>query len=327
MVLLLQRGADPLLELQDGKTTVIHEIAYQQGNIAPILKFGVDLEIKDSQNRTPLLVACAPDTSIGRRENENTTCDLILAGADIQARDIDGSTPLHLAVQSRLFKTVTLLLEKGASASTTNNAGLAPIYFALSLYYQDQLKFTKCLLDGGAEPLVTSPSGTALHLLAPTLMDLSPSDGFEFEDRVYQQRDETDYVTEFTSLYDHFVNAGCDRNARDHLGNTPLFPYVKSSKLGSDYMRAEAPAEKDVTKMFDEHDVFAVNDEGDTLLHAVATREEDSDSEATGVWLFKELMARGVDPRQENKKRSSPLDVAAAFGKTLILGLFAREEQ
>ncbi|KAH8802589.1 hypothetical protein F5884DRAFT_474728 [Xylogone sp. PMI_703] len=39
MAILLQRGANPLLELQDGKTTV-HEIVYHHGLIKPILKMG-----------------------------------------------------------------------------------------------------------------------------------------------------------------------------------------------------------------------------------------------------------------------------------------------
>jgi hypothetical protein len=54
--------------------------------------------------------------------------------------------------------------------------------------------------------------------------------------------------------------------------------------------------------MFDEHDVLAVNDEGDTLLHAVAGREDDDVSVPDGLWLFRELMASEVDPRRENKK-------------------------
>jgi ankyrin repeat protein len=126
ITLLLKRGANPLLELQDEKTTVLHEIAYRHGIIAPILKAGIDLEIKDSEGRTPLLSACGPvDYPYRVTEDNFTPRELILAGANIHATDNAGSTPLHLAVQSGLLETVTLLLEKGATVSRLNNARLA----------------------------------------------------------------------------------------------------------------------------------------------------------------------------------------------------------
>lgn len=76
--------------------------------------------------------------------------------------------------------------------------------------------------------------------------------------------------------------------------------------------------------MFGYHDIFAVNNEGDTLLHAVAGREDDETSESDGRWLFQELLARGLDPRKENKKGMSALDVAAVCERQLILDLFAK---
>ncbi|CRL24154.1 unnamed protein product [Penicillium camemberti] len=75
-----------------------------------------------------------------------------------------------------------------------------------------------------------------------------------------------------------------------------------------------------VQEMFDMHDVFAVNNDGDRLIYVIANREEDS------VSLFQELLARGLDARRENNKRLSALDVAMAYGKQGILELFEREE-
>jgi hypothetical protein len=142
----------------------------------------------------------------------------------------------------------------------------------------------------------------------------------------FRRENKLDFLAEFKALYQHFVDSGCDREGRDNLGNSPLWPYVKKLKLRNDYIRVSAPAEEDVKEMFDNHDVFAVNYEGDTLLHAVAARVEEEDSGPDGLWLFKELMKRGLDARKQNKKGVSSLDVAAAFGNEDILGLFAREE-
>lgn len=93
-VMLLERGANPLMELQGNDTTVLHEIAYYHGLIAPTVDSGVDLEVKDSQGRTPLLVACSPiDKSCRCTRDESTPRELILAGADVHATDSSGSTP------------------------------------------------------------------------------------------------------------------------------------------------------------------------------------------------------------------------------------------
>jgi len=326
---LLQRGSNPLMKLQQNTTSVLHEIAYYHGRITPILKTGVDLEIRDSQGRTLLILACTPVEYATRFEDDGSTpCELILAGANVHATDNAGATPFQLAIQSGMVKVVKLLLEKGASVSSKNNAGLSPLYYALSYpNFETQLELTKRLLDAGADPLTRGPEGeTALHLLAPSLMELSPADGGEARQRDYEKKDKTNYLDECKKLYQHFVDSGCERNGRDDQGNTPLFPYVHRLKMRNDYYRVDPPKEEDVRSMFDDHDVFAVNHNGDTLLHAVAERKDAEGSEPDGVWLFKELVARDVDPRKENKNSLSALDLAAARGRQDILDLFAREE-
>ncbi|KAH8802588.1 ankyrin repeat-containing domain protein [Xylogone sp. PMI_703] len=221
-----------------------------------------------------------------------------------------------------------MLLEKGASPSVKNDAGLCPLYYALKHHFKSQLKFTQALLSAGADPLITGPNGESpLHLLAPSLMLHSPADGSEFRQRIYESDDKTDYIAVFSGLYEQFVDSGCERNGRDQLGNTPLFPYVKEVKHCHSYLTVDAPAEKDVSKMFESHDVLAVNNEGDTLLHAVASRQEGCESNGDGEWLFKKLMAYGVNPNKENKSGASALDVAAACGKEGILAMFAQEDR
>jgi ankyrin repeat protein len=329
--LLLKHGADPLASLEEGNTTVLHTIAHYHGLIQPILKSGISLEIRDSKARTLLLAACVPERSFLVTEDESTPCALIHAGVDINATDETGSTALHLAAQSGLVRTITLLLEKGASTSAKNDEGLTPLYYALShRYYFKKLSMTKAFIKGGAELFFTGPNGESpLHLLAPLLMDMSPASCTGTRGLHGESSGKKDLMTEFTILYQHFVKNGCSIDARDKTGNTLLFPYVKEVKdRCPDYFTIKPPAPEDIKKMFDECDVFATNDEGDTLLHVVASREESEESEedGDGVFLFKELMARGLDPRKENKKGASALDVAAVCGNTGILELFARHE-
>ncbi|KAL2822234.1 ankyrin repeat-containing domain protein [Aspergillus cavernicola] len=324
--LLLQRGADPFLALPGQKTTVFHEVCYQHGVISPFVTAAIDLECANTDGLTPLLVACfSPKVMHHRFKDESTPIQLILAGANIHATDPQGSTPLHLATQSGLCETVSLLLEKGASVSATDKTGLTPLYHALS--YGNEvvsLQLIKTLLSAGAASRVTGPNGeSTLHLLAPALIQLSPGGSYEQD---FSSRDNTDYLAEFKTLYKNFVDNGCEHNALDNEGNTPLFPYVQEVKEGSEIYAPDPPAEDDVREMLDAHDVFAVNKNGDTLLHAVAGREDFENTEENAVWLFQELVARGLDARQENEKGLSALDVAMAYNKQGILRLFAREE-
>jgi len=329
MTLLLQHGADPLMNLGGGESSVFHLISFHHGLVVPILKLGIDCEIRDSQNRTPLLLACSEVEYASRAtEDGSTPRELILAGANIHAIDTTGSTPLHLAARIGNTKIATLLLEKGASVSTTDDAGLTPLYYVLKhTHFAQKLELSKALISAGAEPLIKGPDGESpLHLLAPTLLELTPANDGIAADINSRRENKIDFLAEFKALYQHFVDSGCDRNARDDLGNSPLWPYVQAVKYRNDYIIVNAPADEDIKEVLDHHAVFAVNDEGDTLLHAVAARVEGEGSEPDGLCLFKELMRRGVDARKQNKKGVSALDVAAACGKEEILGLFAREE-
>jgi hypothetical protein len=81
--------------------------------------------------------------------------------------------------------------------------------------------------------------------------------------------------------------------------------------------------------MFADHDIFAVNGEGETLLHAISGREETFQCQKDELELFKRLMEMGLDPSRENARGArgaSAVDVAAACGKKEIWGLFARDE-
>lgn len=127
-------------------------------------------------------------------------------------------------------------MEKGASPSVNNSAGLSPLYYGLNDPFKTSLKFTKALLDAGADPLITGPNGeTPLHLLAPSFMLLSPSDSLEYHERIEQSGDMTDYIAEYRTLYQRFIDSGWDRNSRDYAGNTPLSTYVKQIKYGDGY--------------------------------------------------------------------------------------------
>lgn len=60
------------------------------------------------------------------------TLDVLLhAGADLQARDKNGATPLHRAVRTRCARAVQFLLQSGADPTARNNSGSTPFHLAV----------------------------------------------------------------------------------------------------------------------------------------------------------------------------------------------------
>ena len=70
---------------------------------------GADIEARNKYGRTPLHTAA-------RLGNAETIAALLEAGEDIEARDKHGWTPLHRAAAWSTAETVTTLLEAGANA-------------------------------------------------------------------------------------------------------------------------------------------------------------------------------------------------------------------
>jgi ankyrin repeat protein len=318
--LLLKYGAHPYQPLMDGTTTVLHEIAAINGLLKHMLVDGVDLEQKDSIGRTPLMRSCdLPDYYKRAIETEYASLELIIAGADINIIDSNGSTALHYAIQANLPLTIAKLLEKGAAVNVKDNNGTTPLYYALRLSGPQGIT---ALFDAGANPLDIAPDGrTPLHFLAPLLMQCSPSTQ-DSKDREITTPDE---FTSYRDLYTRCISAGCSPEARDNAGNTPIFAYVVTVKTYGERETEPPLSLIDIKAMFAEHDIFAVNDEGETLLHVVAGREEDFRFQEDGLVLFKCLVEMGLDPGRENGRGASAVDIAAACGNEGILGLFARE--
>ncbi len=87
------------------------------------------------------------------------------AGADPNARDVDGSTPLHHIADTRSpdrGRMASLLLAAGADPNARNDRGKTPLHSTAS-----EFEFTVVLLEAGADPNARDEYGTTLlHRLA-----------------------------------------------------------------------------------------------------------------------------------------------------------------
>ena len=87
------------------------------------------------------------------------------AGADIQETDVEGNTPLHVAVEAPRNETATLqcLLEHGACINEPNDLGVTPLHCVV-LRKTNQRGVAKLLLEHGAEVDARTLTGkTPLH--------------------------------------------------------------------------------------------------------------------------------------------------------------------
>jgi ankyrin repeat protein len=97
--------------------------AVEKGDIAVVkglIEGGVDVNVRDKDNNTPLHVTNNPEVA-----------ELLLKnGADLNARNKDGWTPLYLAAQQGHADVAELLIRNGADVNARNKYNETPLHSA-----------------------------------------------------------------------------------------------------------------------------------------------------------------------------------------------------
>ena len=112
------------------------------------IKAGADVNERNVNGDTPLRIAV-------RFHNSEIVRELIKAGADVHARDEWGQTPLHNATDKRVYggggyRVVKELLEAGANPNARDKWGRSPLHYAARNTYNEDV--IKLLLEAGADP-------------------------------------------------------------------------------------------------------------------------------------------------------------------------------
>ncbi|XP_023314209.1 ankyrin-1-like [Trichogramma pretiosum] len=130
-----------------------------------LLKLRADPNALNAEGRTALHVLCDREPDVSLTKWFFDAIDEMGLRLDIDARDNDGCTALHLAVQGRRRESAELLLERGAdpNATTTlrqeqgHTSGWSPLHSALSRGY---IELAELLLRNGADPDAADAEGS-----------------------------------------------------------------------------------------------------------------------------------------------------------------------
>jgi hypothetical protein len=128
--------------------------------VKKLLKEGADLNAKNWFGWTPLHLAAYN----GHIEVVKL---LIEKGANVNARN-NGDTPLHLAAENGHIEVVKLLIEKGANVNAKGSSGWTPLHEAAN---DGHIEVVRLLLEHGAEPNIKDVWGK-------TAIDLAREEGY-----------------------------------------------------------------------------------------------------------------------------------------------------
>ncbi|WP_224721408.1 ankyrin repeat domain-containing protein [Candidatus Wolbachia massiliensis] len=157
--LLIKNGAE--VDIKDeryGRTALNWAAYHSKFEIVKLLvKAGADWNTKDKDGKTALdLIGTRPKLS-----QERDTLPTSESETTKFLKDLDGTTPLHYAVEKNNFDTAEKFLAKGVNVDVKNSDNWTPLSRAI---VSNNLRFVKLLLDHGADTNIEIQDGHNTHL-------------------------------------------------------------------------------------------------------------------------------------------------------------------
>ena len=246
---------------------------YGHASVASVLiAAGADVDAKNRTGGTPLHMAAY----YGGSDRASVISVLIGAGADVNAKNNDGGgTPLHDAASRGHAPVVSILIAAGADVNAKNNVGKTPLHQAAD---RKRATIIAILLATGADVNARDNNGET-----PLYMPIARGWGY-------------------APVISILIAAGADVNAKNNDGETPLYraAYWGYATGVSILIAARA-------------DVNAKNNDGETPLHRTAAQ-----GYATVISI---LIAARVDVNAKNDDGETPLYRAAYWGQASAVSI------
>ena len=268
-------------------TTMLHYAARYTSNptvVSLFLEAGYDPNAKDDEGSTPLHYATL---TYGREQSATVLTSVLLdAGADPNARDNDGDTPLHNAILAGQMSLMSILLDAGADANIRDHFGMAPLHWTAS--WGDHLEVS-VLLDAGADPSAITYSDDGETPLHSAVLGAS------------MENIDGDHLAVIATL----LKAGADPMAPSADGRTPLHSVFSRSRDAN----RDRPL---ISALLD-------GGAGEDLTPAhIAVLTGD-------LVQLKEALERGVDPNTADAYGWTPLHFAGLAGSLIRDSAMIRE--
>lgn len=282
---LLEKGAET--SAQDGVGNTPLHIAMQNGHhpcVKILLRHNAAVNSKNVDGVTPLLLAI--------QIQDATSFNLLLNAAQVDLSDVQGISPLHAAVTGNCIDFSEELLQRGASPHCKDIRGETPLHYAARLGYKE---IAELLLKKGARVNTQNTVGhSPLHLAVLQEQAACAEVLIRFGADIFlqdtQQKNSLDYATACQ-------NQACLNVLDKHF--TILELVNKALTLG---------AINKVNEFFSNfHDMVNAKDKkGLTpIFYAASTNYEG---------LVKHLLAVGADPQVRDNQGKTPVHHAAQKG-------------
>ena len=164
--LLLERGADREARNSSGETPLISAARRLNTEVCGyLLDKGANPNAKDDHGTAALSTVMEKHNAVRNRNNVQQIAQLLLSyHADINARDVDGDTPLLVAALGGLTAQVEFLLSRGADPNIQGEQGLFPLRLAVDW---GDARMAQSLLGHGANRNIRDKEGkTAMDGIA-----------------------------------------------------------------------------------------------------------------------------------------------------------------
>ncbi|PSN51182.1 hypothetical protein C0J52_06044 [Blattella germanica] len=291
---LLNHGANPDAKDKEDNSVMHLAVAFNLTIVIDLLlSLKCDIEGFNTKGKTPLFDAL-------KKKKQEIAIKLLKHGANPNAKDKYGNTPIHYAVGKQLMKVVECILELKCDIDCTNNAGETPLIIAI-MRRNEEMAIK--LLNLGANPNAKTKYGySVMHFAVEdnlvNTVDLLLSLKCNFDG--FNEKGETPLLKAIKcgneEMSIKLLKQGANPNAKDNDGNSVM----------------DLASEKNLVMIVDlllslECDVDGFNEEGETLLlEAVMGKNEE---------IAIKFLKHGTNPNAKDIYGNTPMHYAA--GKEL----------